>query len=111
MMCTFSIRRDALLEEEVDFCRNRGGSGRSDQSGRGLDWDILPMDSGVVDRCSWAVCKPDDRGDGFVGEGTGLVGTEGGEELKGISFREILAKGYSVLFEIARTKGLRHMSG
>lgn len=45
------------------------------------------MDSGVVDRCSCPVCKLDDRGDGFVGEGTGLVGTEGGEELKGISLK------------------------
>ena len=46
------------------------------------------MDSGVVDKCICAVCKPDDRGNGFVGEGSGLVPTcEGGEELKGTSLK------------------------
>ena len=49
----------------------------------------LPKDSGVVDRCSCAVCELDDTsGDGFDGEGIGLVCTcDGGEELKGISVK------------------------
>ena len=49
----------------------------------------LPRDSGVVDRCSCVVCELDDAsGDGFGGEGTGLIDTcDGGEELKGISVK------------------------
>lgn len=92
VMCTCSRRWDALLEEnEDDLCKNTGGSGLSDQSGRGLDGGRLPMDSGVVDSCNGAFCKLDDRGDRFVGEGTGRVATReglGGEELKGISLKK-----------------------
>ncbi len=66
VICICPKRKDASLKNEDGVCKNRGGRDFS------VDGDRLSKDS-VVDGCSWAVGKLDDRGDGFVGEGTGLV--------------------------------------